>query len=116
MTTYSILVGHIATRQNCDSVSKNKKEGDWYQAGNLYCSTVDSKGTNKNQCKGCPQEKEKNKAVFVWPHCRLLKQTGFYKKTFWLSWLSLAVLNRKTPNSSILIRIEDFLQLKTSLR
>ena len=65
MTTPSILVGHIATRQIVVLSLKKKRRETGYQAGNLYCSTVDSKGTKKNQCKGCPQEREKYKAVFV---------------------------------------------------
>lgn len=63
MTTPSILVGHIATRQ---IVVLSLKKGGRLDIRQETCTvpTVDSKGT-KNQCKGCPQEREKYKAVFV---------------------------------------------------
>ena len=65
MTTPSILVGHTAIRQNCDSVVKKKKEGDWISGRRLVLFYSRQQRNKKNQCKGCPQEREKNKAVFV---------------------------------------------------
>ena len=61
MTTPSILVGHTATRQNCDSVVKKKRRETGYQAGDLYCSTVDSKGTKKTSVKGVLKKEKKIK-------------------------------------------------------
>lgn len=65
MTTPSILVGHIATRQIVVLSLKKKKEGDWISGRKLVLFYSRQQRNKKNQCKGCPQEREKNKAVFV---------------------------------------------------
>lgn len=67
MTTPSILVGHIATRQIVVLSLKKKRRETGYQAGNLYCSTVDSKGTKKTSVKDV-LKKEKNIKLCLCDH------------------------------------------------